>query len=125
MANPPSKESKTANFSSEPEEAMGAATGGAAGSKDLEAEIAQLREDLAKLSSQISATGSHSLDAARTAAQEGVLMLRSKGEEALEAARTNAKVLEDQVVASVQEKPITALAVAAAFGYLFAVLNRR
>lgn len=101
MANPPIRESKTTGASSK-------------SPQDLEAEIARLRADLAALTKQISATGSHSYDAAKAAAQEGVDRLR-----------TNAQVLEDQVAAKVQEKPLTALAVAAAVGYFFALINRR
>lgn len=99
MANPPIRET---------------APGASPSSSDLEREISRLKDDLATLKEQISATGSHSYDAAKTAAQEGV-----------DALKTNARVLEDQVVATVQEKPLTALAAAAAFGYLFAMLNRR
>lgn len=102
MATSPIRESKT----------TGAAQ--ARSPQDLEAEIARLRADLATLTKQISATGSHSYDAAKAAAQEGVDRLR-----------TNAQVLEDQVAAKVQEKPLTALAVAAAVGYFFALINRR
>jgi ElaB/YqjD/DUF883 family membrane-anchored ribosome-binding protein len=102
MANSPIKESKSddARSSRSPQ--------------DLEAEIARLRADLSTLTKQISETGSHSYDAAKAAAQEGVDRLR-----------TNAQVLEDQVAAKVQEKPLTAIAVAAAVGYFFALINRR
>ncbi|MBS9722525.1 hypothetical protein JYU29_17660 [Tianweitania sp. BSSL-BM11] len=82
--------------------------------QDLEAEIARLRSDLANLTKQIGAAGSQSLDTAKAVAQQSVDRLR-----------TNAHDLEDQVVARVQEKPLTALAVAAAVGYVLALINRR
>jgi ElaB/YqjD/DUF883 family membrane-anchored ribosome-binding protein len=102
MANPPIEKSQSAGETSDRTP------------QDLEAEISRLRADLASLTKQLSAAGSHSYDAARAAAQEGVDRLRS-----------NAQVLEDQVVSKVQEKPLTALAVAAAVGYFFALINRR
>ena len=82
--------------------------------QDLEAEIARLRSDLASLTKQIGAAGSQSFDTAKAVAQQGVDRLR-----------TNAQDIEEQVVARVHEKPLTALAVAAAVGYVFALINRR
>jgi len=102
MANPPNTDFQSADQTSDRTP------------QDLEAEIARLRSDLASLTSQFSAAGSHSYDAAKAAAQEGVDRLRN-----------NAQVLEEQVVTRVQEKPLTALAVAAAVGYFFALINRR
>lgn len=82
--------------------------------RDLEAEVSRLRADLSALTKQLSSAGSHSYDAAKAAAQQGVDRLRS-----------NAQVLEDQVVERVHEKPLQALAIAAAAGYFLALLNRR
>ncbi|MFC3219843.1 hypothetical protein ACFOEZ_12500 [Tianweitania populi] len=82
--------------------------------QDLEAEISRLRSDLANLTKQIGAAGTQSFDTAKAVAQQSVDRLR-----------TNAQDLEEQVVARVQEKPLTALAVAAAVGYFFALINRR
>jgi ElaB/YqjD/DUF883 family membrane-anchored ribosome-binding protein len=81
---------------------------------DLEAEVSRLRDDLSKLTKQLSEAGSHSYDAAKAAAQQGVDRLRS-----------NAQVLEEQVVDKVQQKPLQSLAIAAAVGYFFALINRR
>lgn len=93
--------------------------------EDLEAEIAQLREDLAKLAAQLQATGEHSYSTARRAATEGVEQLRAQGEAAYESIRANARDVEAQVLASVREKPVTSLAIAAGVGFLFALLARR
>ncbi|TJV02130.1 MAG: DUF883 family protein, partial [Mesorhizobium sp.] len=62
---------------------------------------------------------------ARRVAAEGVEQLRAQGEAAFENMRSNAKDLEAQVVASVREKPVTSLAIAAGVGFLFALLARR
>lgn len=95
------------------------------GRTDLDAEVRQLREDVAKLSEQIAELGRHSYGTARRAAGEGVEQLRAKGEAAVEGLRENVREAEDQLVAHVHEKPITSLAVAAAVGYFFALLSRR
>ena len=92
---------------------------------DLDAELRQLREDVAQLKEQLAKTGQHSYGAARKAASEGVDQLRAQGEAAFDHLRTNAKDFEDQLTATVREKPVTALAIAAGFGYFLALLSRR
>ncbi len=93
--------------------------------QDLEADIQQLKEDIAKLAKQLAATGEHSYGAARRAAADGADRLRVEGEAALENIRSNAKDIEQQLMTSVREKPVTALAIAAGVGFLFALMTRR
>lgn len=93
--------------------------------EDLEAEIARLKDDVAKLTDLISATGKHSYSAARKAATEGAEQLRVQGEAAVNALKSNANDLERQVTESVREKPITSLAIAAGVGFFLALLSRR
>ncbi|HMM63141.1 MAG TPA: hypothetical protein PKD01_03370 [Mesorhizobium sp.] len=92
---------------------------------DLEADIKQLKADIEKLTKQLAATGQHGYGTARRAAAEGVEQLRVQGEAAVESLRSNARDLEEQVIASVREKPVTSLAIAVGVGYLFALLSRR
>ncbi len=92
---------------------------------DLEAEIARLKEDINRLTSQLSATGEHSVSAAKRAASEGAEQVRIKGEAAMDALKTNADDMERQLTEAVREKPITALAIAAGVGFFFALLTRR
>jgi ElaB/YqjD/DUF883 family membrane-anchored ribosome-binding protein len=99
--------------------------GGSVTTRDLEADIQQLRDDIAKLAKQLAATGEHSYGAMRRATAEGADQLRLQGEAALETIRTNAKDIEQQVLTTVREKPVTALAVAAGIGFLFALMTRR
>ncbi|TIR45617.1 MAG: DUF883 family protein, partial [Mesorhizobium sp.] len=66
-----------------------------------------------------------SYGAARRAAAEGVEQLRAHGEAAFESMRGSAQDLEAQLIASVREKPVTSLAIAAGVGFLFALLSRR
>lgn len=92
---------------------------------DLEADIRQLKADIDKLTKQLAKTGEHGYGTARRAAAEGVEQLRVQGEAAFDSLRGNARDLEAQMVASVREKPVTSLAIAAGVGFLFALLARR
>ena len=93
--------------------------------EDLATDIEQLKADIAKLARQLQETGEHSYGAARRAAGEGVDQLRAQGEVALESLRSSANDLERQITDTVREKPVTALAIAAGVGFLFALLARR
>lgn len=93
--------------------------------EDLEADIRQLQADIATLTKQLAETGEHGFGAARRAAAQGAEHLRERGEAAMEKLRGNAHDIEDQIAATVREKPMTALAVAAGVGFLFALLSRR
>lgn len=93
--------------------------------EDLEAEIARLRLDIARLTDQLATTGEHSLATAKRAASEGAEQLRVKGEAAVDALKSNATDVERQVTEAVREKPITALAIAAGVGFFFALVTRR
>ena len=95
------------------------------GKTDYEAEIRQLKADIAKLTKQAAITGERGIGTAKRAAAEGVEQLRAQGEAALGSLRGSAQDIEAQVVASVREKPVTSLAIAAGVGFLFAVLARR
>jgi ElaB/YqjD/DUF883 family membrane-anchored ribosome-binding protein len=92
---------------------------------DLEADIRQLKADIDKLTKQLAKTGEHGYGTARRAATEGVEQLRAQGEAAFDSLRSNAKDIEAQMLASVREKPVTSLAIAAGVGFLFALIARR
>ena len=94
-------------------------------SPDLEADIRQLRADLAKLTEQMATTRNHTYGTARRAATEGVDHLRAQSEAAIDGLRNNARDIEEQVIATVREKPVTSLAIAAGVGFLFALMSRR
>jgi len=93
--------------------------------EDMEAEIDRLREDVAKLTKQLAATGNHAYSAAARAANDGMEELRVRGQAAADAVRSNAYDLERQVSDAVREKPISSLAIAAGVGFFFALLTRR
>ncbi len=92
---------------------------------DLEADIELLKADIEKLTEQLARTGEHGVGAARRAAAQGAEHLKAQGEAVVESLRGNARDLEAQVTASVREKPITSLAIAAGVGFLFALIARR
>ena len=92
---------------------------------DVEADLRQLREDVAKLTEQLARTGQHSFGAAKRAASDGFEQLKAQGGAAVEGLKDNARDLEDQLAAKVREKPITALAIAAGVGYFMALISRR
>jgi len=93
--------------------------------QDLAADLALLREDVARLASQLQALGGQSVRTAKRAASEKVEQLRAQGEAAMSDLRGNAEELEEQLVARVREKPITSLAMAAGLGYMLALIMRR
>ncbi|TGS70430.1 DUF883 domain-containing protein [Mesorhizobium sp. M3A.F.Ca.ET.201.01.1.1] len=105
--------------------AAGRTSSDAPSNADLEADIRQLRAHIEELTRQLAKTGEHGYGAARRAAAEGVEQLRAQGEAAFESVRGSAQDLEAQIVASVREKPVTSLAIAAGVGFLFALLSRR
>jgi ElaB/YqjD/DUF883 family membrane-anchored ribosome-binding protein len=98
---------------------------GVSSTSQVDADIRQLKADIAKLTEQLATTGEHSYGAARRVAKEGVDQLKAQGEAAIEGLRSNARDIEDQLVATVREKPITSLAVAAGIGFLFALISHR
>jgi ElaB/YqjD/DUF883 family membrane-anchored ribosome-binding protein len=93
--------------------------------EDLEAEIARLRDDVAKLTAQLAATGEHSYSAAKRAASQGAEQLRVQGEAAVSALKSNASDIEQQLTDAVREKPISSLAMAVGVGFFLALLSRR
>lgn len=92
---------------------------------DLEADIKQLKADIEALAKQLAATGEHGYGAARRAAAQGADQLKAQSDAAVEALRANARDIEEQFMATVREKPVTSLAIAAGVGFLVALLARR
>ncbi len=104
-------------------EAKAAAADGSAA--EMEAQIAALRDEIAKLRSQVASSSGRSVEALKAIAEEGVQQVRSQGQAAMKNLRDNADDIEAQIVATVREKPVTSLAVAAGVGFLFALIARR
>ncbi|MGN6585060.1 MAG: DUF883 family protein [Rhizobiaceae bacterium] len=96
-----------------------------AASEDFYAQIDVLKEEIATLKEQIARSGGQSFDAAKKAASAGVDHLKSQGEITFDDLKANASDIEAQMMATVREKPMTALACALGAGFLLAVLTRR
>ena len=108
-----------------PGKAMRIDEGAAMPRSEIEAQIATLREEIAKLSAQVASSSERSYDAARKIASESVDQLRAQGEATMQRLRSNATDIEQQLTDSVREKPVTSLAIAAGIGFLFALIARR
>lgn len=105
--------------------AAGKTGNGSKTATDLEADIKQLKSDIEKLTAQLATTGQHGYGTARRAAAQGADQLKIQGEAAIEAMRANAKDVEEQLLATIREKPVTSLAIAAGVGFFAALLLRR
>lgn len=92
---------------------------------ELKAEIAKLRKELSDLAKHVSEVGDMSARTARKAATAKAEELRKQGEAAFDDLRESALGYEKQLTASVREKPVTSLAIAAGVGFVLALLARR
>ncbi len=92
---------------------------------ELQAQIAQLKEDIASIAATLSDIGSQKINKARQSASDAYNDAYEQGENALNSLKDQACSLEEQVTDYVQERPLTALALAVAAGYLFSVITRR
>ncbi|MBO6903015.1 MAG: DUF883 domain-containing protein [Rhizobiaceae bacterium] len=92
---------------------------------ELKAEVAKLRKELSDIAKHVSDVGDMSARTARKAATTKAEELRKQGEAAFDELRESALGYEKQLTASVREKPVTSLAIAAGVGFLLALLARR
>lgn len=92
---------------------------------ELQAQIAQLKEDIASIAATLAEIGSQKFGKAKRDASDTYNDVYEQGEDAFNTLKDRACSFEEQVTDYVQERPITSLAVAAAFGYLFSVITRR
>ncbi|MGB3500722.1 MAG: hypothetical protein WBA44_03800 [Mesorhizobium sp.] len=92
---------------------------------EMETQIETLKAEIAKLKAQAESSGERSFHALKNIASDGIDQVRSQGEAAMQNLRDNAGDLEAQVIATVREKPVTSLAIAAGVGFLFALMTRR
>lgn len=92
---------------------------------ELQAQIAQLKEDIASIAATLTQMGTQKIDQARQQASDAYHGAYEQGEEALAAFKDSACSVEKQVTDYVQERPVTSLAIAAACGFFLAALTRR
>ncbi|KAA3508831.1 DUF883 family protein [Agrobacterium vitis] len=83
-------------------------------SKELEAQIEQLKQDVAALTSTLASVGSATLH-----------QVSDKASDAISSARSSVSALEQDLEDKIRAKPLQSVAIAAGLGFIFALLSRR
>jgi ElaB/YqjD/DUF883 family membrane-anchored ribosome-binding protein len=96
----------------------------AASSDDLEAQVAQLQNDLKSITHTLQRMGEGKVGEVQGMAKRRAAELRDKGEEMIESAQDEFNAFEKQIKDTIREKPLTAVAGALALGFILAVVTR-
>ena len=100
-----------------------------AGARDIQADLASLRDDVARLTHQIAdlfaAKGTASWQRAKSELDGVIADAGDKGREAIDAAREAGDHMLDAVDKTLKERPYTVLALTAGLGFLFGAMWRR
>jgi ElaB/YqjD/DUF883 family membrane-anchored ribosome-binding protein len=100
-----------------------------AGSKDVQDDLNQLRDDVARLTSQMSdilTTRGNAVWQKAKSSVEGVISdAEAKGQEAVDAVREVGDNITDAIDESLKKRPYTTLALAVGIGFLFGATWRR
>lgn len=86
--------------------------------KDLDAEIAALREDIAAITATLGDAVKYRTDEAKTEAQRIRRNVERKGEETLEQVQDSFGAAESELKSMIREKPISSVLIAAGVGYV-------
>lgn len=86
--------------------------------KDLEAEIAALRADIASITDTLGDVVKYRANEAKAGAQKIRRKVEEQGEEAIEAVQDNFEYAESELKAHIREKPIASVLIAAGVGYV-------
>ncbi|SMQ72205.1 Membrane-anchored ribosome-binding protein, inhibits growth in stationary phase, ElaB/YqjD/DUF883 family [Devosia lucknowensis] len=92
--------------------------------RQLEAQVAQLQDDLKAITDTLAKLTGDKVGEARAIAKTEMRHLQAKGEQLLSEAQDQAGEVEKQLKDSIREKPLTAVAAAAGIGFVFALLTR-
>lgn len=92
---------------------------------DLQAQIAELREEIKKITSTVGAIGAERFNKAKTKAEAFYGSARQQGEDALNSTKEKIGDAKDNIAQCVREKPVESLAVAALLGAVLALIWRR
>ncbi|HEX2019503.1 MAG TPA: hypothetical protein VGO17_11235 [Aurantimonas sp.] len=93
--------------------------------RDIEVELARLREDVSGLAEALKAEAANRADGARQQAFALRDDVRERGERYMRQAQDAASDLEEQLSEKVRAEPIKSVLIAAAAGYLYARIFRR
>ena len=91
---------------------------------DLEAQVAQLQNDIRSITRSIASMGEHRVDQVRSAAKSQASNLFQRGQEAFSGAQDEFGEVEKQIKDTIRAKPLTAVAGAVALGFLIAMISR-
>ncbi|WP_196257820.1 DUF883 family protein [Pelagibacterium limicola] len=92
--------------------------------KDLDAEIAALREDISAITATLGDIARYRTSEAKSEMQRAGRKVIAKGEEAVETAQQNFEYAEDEIKTMIREKPIASVLVAAGVGYVLSKILR-
>jgi ElaB/YqjD/DUF883 family membrane-anchored ribosome-binding protein len=97
----------------------------ASSSNDIDAQIQQLRDDIAALARSVASVGAEKADDYRSRARKAKNDATDASLQIMEAARDQAISLEKDLERKIRTNPLQAVAMAAGVGFLIAVLARR
>ncbi len=86
--------------------------------KDLDAEIAALREDVAAITATLGDIVKYRTGEAKTEARKIRRRVERQGEETLESVQDSFDAAEGELKATIREKPISSVLIAAGIGYV-------
>lgn len=86
--------------------------------KDLDAEIAALREDIAAITSTLGDMARDTGREVKSEAKKATKRAVAKGEEAIEAVQDNFENVEGEIKTLIRDKPIASVLIAAGVGYI-------
>ncbi|UHS57587.1 DUF883 family protein [Agrobacterium vaccinii] len=92
---------------------------------EVSAQLAQLREDLANLAGSVKALGAGVSSEVKARASHVADEAIAAGEETVDKVRHEIQSLNDNLSYQVQKNPLQALGIAAAAGFLIAIVTRR
>ena len=92
--------------------------------KDLDAEIAALREDIASITSTIGNMAKNRTNEAKAEVERAGRKVMGKGEEAVEVAQENFENFESELKSMIREKPVQSVLIAAGVGYILSKVFR-
>jgi len=101
------------------------AVAGKAAANTIEQDIERLRTDVSRLTDSLSTYGAAKMDQYRASAANAAEEISQQARESLSAAKSELARIERQLVRQVEVNPLKAVAVAAAAGFLAALLFRR
>nr|CAD6407368.1 hypothetical protein REQ54_00261 [Rhizobium sp. Q54] len=92
---------------------------------DIEAQLQQLRDDIAALARSVAAVGADKADDYRSRVRKATNDATDASMQMVEAAREQALSLEKDLERKIRTNPVQAVAMAAGVGFLIALLARR